>query len=251
MQFRYKTAYGLRLYICTNEPEACGFMTNEYKAGKLSIIKCDQCRDGYLIVKPGGKTQYMLGCTNYKKDGSGCSRAMSPGYYYDFMGIKDTKPESPVVVPSGKDIKPKNSMTPEAQISKGSTDKVVISSADLPEIMYRDIPLNMTLVVILQSLSDASAYKYPSAEALIDALRGEPTKEKYLSSLDAFGQLKDINEEDLDFIVGWLIDKKFILKTKENYPVLHPTYNGVHYGETMKKSMLLDLKKRLEETEQR
>ena len=53
MQFRYKAAYGLRLYICTNEPEVCGFMTNEYKAGKLSIIKCDQCRDGYLIVKPG------------------------------------------------------------------------------------------------------------------------------------------------------------------------------------------------------
>lgn len=28
MQFKYKRSYGLRLYICTNEPEICGFMTN-------------------------------------------------------------------------------------------------------------------------------------------------------------------------------------------------------------------------------
>ena len=28
----------------------------------MHIIKCDQCRDGYLIVKPGGqKHPYMLG----------------------------------------------------------------------------------------------------------------------------------------------------------------------------------------------
>lgn len=44
MQLRYKKAYGLKLYICTNEPELCGFMTNEYAAGKLSILKCEQCR---------------------------------------------------------------------------------------------------------------------------------------------------------------------------------------------------------------
>lgn len=53
LQFRYKNAYGLRLFMCTNEPELCGFMTNEYRAGKMSIMKCDCCRDGYLIIKPG------------------------------------------------------------------------------------------------------------------------------------------------------------------------------------------------------
>ena len=62
MQFRYKNAYGLRLHICTNEPEVCGFMTNEYKAGKMSIIKCDQCRDGYLIVRQAKNNDYFLGC---------------------------------------------------------------------------------------------------------------------------------------------------------------------------------------------
>lgn len=43
----------------------------------MSISKCPDCEDGYLIVKPvknkeGTKTQYLLGCTNYKKDGTGC-----------------------------------------------------------------------------------------------------------------------------------------------------------------------------------
>jgi DNA helicase-4 len=79
LQFKYKNAYGLRLYICTNEPEVCGFMTNEYKAGKLSILKCDHCRDGYLIVKPAKSNGYFLGCTNYKKDGTGCNNVINDG----------------------------------------------------------------------------------------------------------------------------------------------------------------------------
>ena len=74
MQFKYKRSYGLRLYICTNEPEICGFMTNNYQAGKLSIQKCDKCRDGYLIVKQGRDKDFFLGCTNYKQNGTGrCS----------------------------------------------------------------------------------------------------------------------------------------------------------------------------------
>ncbi len=77
MQLRYKKAYGLRLYLCTNEPEICDFMTNEIKAGTLSIRKCDSCRDGYLIIKPGRNGSYFLGCTNYRKDGKGCNRTVS------------------------------------------------------------------------------------------------------------------------------------------------------------------------------
>lgn len=90
MQFRYKPAYGLRLFICTNEPEMCGFMTNRYEAGKLSIIKCDRCRDGYLIVKPAKGDQFMLGCTNYRRDGTGCSRIMSAKYFYEYMRRRES-----------------------------------------------------------------------------------------------------------------------------------------------------------------
>jgi Superfamily I DNA and RNA helicases len=254
MQFRYKAAYGLRLYICTNEPEVCGFMTNEYKAGKLSIIKCDQCRDGYLIVKPGrDKTSYMLGCTNYKKDGTGCGRLMSPKYYYEYMGIKDTALAAPVIVPKGRDIKPKNSAIARDQEPARKPERTVIEKANIFGIFYRGLDLDVVLQIALQCLSDISINRFYNSSVLIDILRGnEPLQVKDISlmQVEGFGKLKTVDRGDLEFIVDWLIEKKFVLETKERYPVLHPTYNGIHYGETMKKSLLIDLRKRLEETEQ-
>lgn len=83
LQFRYKKAYGLRLWICSNEPEICDFMTNNLNGGTLSILKCDQCRDGYLIVKEG-ETPF-LGCTNYRQDKTGCNRIMTMDYYNNLM----------------------------------------------------------------------------------------------------------------------------------------------------------------------
>ena len=253
MQFRYKAAYGLRLYICTNEPEVCGFMTNEYKAGKLSIIKCDQCRDGYLIVKPGGsKSPYMLGCTNYKKDKTGCGRVMSPKYYYEYMGIKDTDLAAPVVVPKGRDIKPKNQAIMRNPEPKQKPERTVIEKANLSGIMYRKQDLDAALQLILQCLSDISINRFYNSDVLIDILRGnEPIQVKDVSimQVEGFGKLQDISREDLKIIVDWLIEKKFILETKERYPVLHPTYNGIQYGSTIKKSLLLDLKKCLEQNQ--
>lgn len=55
LQYRHKRALGLKLWLCTNEPELCGFMTNDLCGGKLSILKCDKCKDGYLVVKKGQK----------------------------------------------------------------------------------------------------------------------------------------------------------------------------------------------------
>lgn len=77
---RYKPAYGLKLWICSNEPEICDFMTNDLSGGELSILKCDQCRDGFLIVKEG-RAGPFLGCTNYKPDRTGCNSTMSREYY--------------------------------------------------------------------------------------------------------------------------------------------------------------------------
>ena len=80
LQLRYKKAYGLKLWICSNEPEICDFMTNNLRGGILPILKCDKCRDGYLIVKEGtGKP--FLGCTNYKPDNSGCNNVMNQDRY--------------------------------------------------------------------------------------------------------------------------------------------------------------------------
>ncbi len=63
-----------KMYICSNDSEVCGFISNNLKGGKTSIKKCPKCKDGYLLIKKkNGEEQYFLGCTNYKQDKTGCS----------------------------------------------------------------------------------------------------------------------------------------------------------------------------------
>lgn len=90
LQLRYKKAYGLKLWICSNEPEICDFMTNNLKGGILPIMKCDKCRDGYMIVKEG-KGLPFLGCTNYNSDGSGCNNMISRDNYVKMLMKKRQK----------------------------------------------------------------------------------------------------------------------------------------------------------------
>ena len=87
LQLRYKPHYGLKLWLCSNEPEICDFMTNDLRGGELSILKCDKCQDGYLIVKEG-KFEPFLGCTNYKADKTGCSGFMTKDYYLKYIRKK-------------------------------------------------------------------------------------------------------------------------------------------------------------------
>ena len=80
LQRRHKKGCGMNLWICTNEPEVCGFLSNNLVGGSMSIQKCTQCLDGYLIVKT--KNSYpFLGCTNYKPDGTGCNNTVSQKAY--------------------------------------------------------------------------------------------------------------------------------------------------------------------------
>ena len=254
MQLRYKAAYGLRLYICTNEPEVCGFMTNEYKAGKLSVIKCDQCRDGYLIVKPvKDKTSFMLGCTNYKKDGTGCNRAMSPKYFYEYMKISNLEPAKPFVIPKGSQIKPKNQAAMEREaLPENDTVSADVPSLKTKEILYKDFDLNEVIHSILQCLTDISRVRFYGRIMLLDVLRGSEDKKLQDAGLDSisnYGKLRDMDREDISYIIDWLIEKHFIFKTKGLYPVLHPTYEGQHYDETMTKGQIVALKRKLEQSE--
>ena len=80
LQRRYKKGCGMNLWVCTNEPEVCGFLSNNLAGGKMSIQKCTECLDGYLIIKT--KNDYpFLGCTNYKPDGTGCNNTISQKEY--------------------------------------------------------------------------------------------------------------------------------------------------------------------------
>ena len=252
MQFRYKAAYGLRLYICTNEPEVCGFMTNEYKAGKMSIIKCDSCRDGYLIVKPGRENTYNLGCTNYKKDGTGCGRLMNAKYFFSYMGIKDAEPAKPINIPKGADIEPREKQVenPKTTQEVQTASREIITIPDYKEVYYKDIELKSTVGIILQCISDISIDRFYGGKILVDVLLGDPEiKPNSLKQVEGYGRLCNLKRTDLEYIIVWLVKNKFILRTKEKVPKLHPTYDGIHYSDSMKRSMLLALCKCLVATE--
>jgi DNA helicase-4 len=59
-------------------------MTNDLSGGILPILKCDCCKDGYLIVRTKDRTPF-LGCTNYKADKSGCNRKINLTYYENML----------------------------------------------------------------------------------------------------------------------------------------------------------------------
>lgn len=240
MQFRYKNSYGLRLYICTNEPEVCGFMTNEYKAGKLSIIKCDQCRDGYMIVKPAKDGDFFLGCTNYKKDGTGCPRVMARSYFNSYMGIKDDIPAKPVEIIKGYDVireEPHPSVTGAEPRAEGDApERVQIIKAILSANDPLVEALNEQIYIVLQCLSDISRRHYYGVTILTDVLRGSDNKRIKADKLDlvkGYGQLAHLRREQVAALIEWLIREHYILQTKGLYPVLHPTYEGIHYSESI------------------
>jgi DNA helicase-4 len=73
LKYEFNKNYGLNLYLCTNEPEICDFMTNS-KTHLYDIHKCDKCTDGYMIVKANKDgSSVFFGCTDYdSKNKSGC-----------------------------------------------------------------------------------------------------------------------------------------------------------------------------------
>ena len=237
MQFRYKSAYGLRLHICTNEPEVCSFMTNEYKAGKLSILKCDQCRDGYLIAKPGKDGSYFLGCTNYKKDGTGCGKIIWKQQYLDLAELESDPQSEPRPQPKHPPTPSKTILREEPKFearTKQFTNKLSYKGGDLGDIVY----------TIFLCLSHVSEKHYYGVSTLMDVLRGAQSKKLLSAGLDSvaeYGMLKYLSRDDLGVILDWLIENKFILKTKGQYPVLHPTYISMHFDESVTAGMLKKL----------
>lgn len=73
LQTQNNKTYGLRLYICSNEPEVCDYMTNNLKSGKKGIHLCNKC-GGVMYLKPRkDKSGYFFGCSNYQSNGKGCN----------------------------------------------------------------------------------------------------------------------------------------------------------------------------------
>lgn len=73
MILQHKEAYGLKLYMCTNDEEVCGYITNDMISGKQGIHMCPECTSGVMIVKKQkNKQHFFFGCSNYDVKGIEC-----------------------------------------------------------------------------------------------------------------------------------------------------------------------------------
>ena len=87
---------------------------------------------------------------------------------------------------------------------------------------------------------------------LTDILKGADHKriiENGLDKIPEFAMLKDMPYDTIKAIVEWMISEHLIRRTKGKYPVLHSTYEGLHYAEVITEGKLNKLKKYLEEEE--
>ena len=204
MQLKWNKNYGLKLWICTNDQEICGFMTNDKRENELSIHKCDWCKDGYLIVKQNNN-DFFLGCTNYKKDNSGCNRSLNKTHYKFWLnnkfGVNDESIEKQSYYKEEniKDLPPK--IIEEKQIRERKPQTI-------NAIKYKDIYLNDQVVKIAVDsfdnlLTDLNLfdklYKYKNKyqkenapiltnQILVQLATNRPTSHEEIMDIYGFGE---------------------------------------------------------------
>ena len=260
MQLRYKPAYGLRLYICTNEPEECSFMTNHIMGKKLGIMKCPDCQDGYLIVKFSENRQYFLGCTNYQNNGKGCNKTLSAKEYYKLMGYDVTELDW---LPK-KEIKEENTKPQQKTIEYVSHNeqhkndnweqKILDKNADSENSRkkhpkYKGHSLFEIIETIMNALVHISEKKYFGVSILTGVLRGsnaEKIKKNGLDKVKEYNALSYLTGEEVTRLIYWLIGRHYIIKTTGQYPVLHITNEGLKYAELFTPRIAGNLRKWLE-----
>jgi len=281
LQFKYKNAYGLRLNICTNEPEICSFISNDLIGGKMSIQKCDKCIDGYMIIKKSRENGIpFLGCTNFTRDGKGCNNSMTKQAYYSANGLKDEPLEKPA--PLRRTVPPKSQVqkteTANTTPATGNSMSAALSSRSavdngrptvdnnmLAEAIVspstssntaRPLPLKTFSLngvdtvdivgTILQCVIEISEKHFFGTEVLLDVLRGSVSKkvrDYKLTEAHTYGKLAAISRDDLKAFIDWLIKNKFLYRRNGRYPVLHITYSGNHYRAILTDAMLKNLAK--------
>ena len=223
LQYKYKPAYGLRLNICTNDPELCGFMTNNLRAGKMQIMKCDKCQDGYMVVCQG-ENGYFLRCTNYKKDKTGCNNTISKDLYYKMQSLtpdklmENKKRPNPQMIGELKNMKIVSE--PGLKYQNRSYD---ISNKDDSTDFYE------VCKIVIACADHVSQKKYLGIKKTIDILFGiipEKIGNLKCEEIPEFGVLSECNRTEIEALVTALVAKRYLLKTKEKYSVLHPTYEG-------------------------
>ena len=241
MQFKYKPAFGLRLFICTNDPEVCGFMTNEIKAGKMQIMKCDKCQDGYMIVKPSEKG-YFLGCTNYKPDGTGCNNVISEDKYYELASLtpdKAVRAKAPIRSQERKTAERDMTIVPEKGLKYEIRKYNLKNNKDLSDFYT-------VSKIIISCVNHVSQKKYLGKKKITDILFGivpENMKNMNVRDIPEFKALFLCNRYLIGILLNTLIESKYLLLTREKYPVLHPTIEGKDFLENYDNTKITKLYK--------
>ena len=263
LHLRYKNAYGLRMYICTNEPEICGFLSNDLRGGKMSILKCGKCTDGYLVVRWNKKdeSKAFLGCTNYFNDGKGCGNVMSKKAYYNLFGLEEETEESitekvthqkaePAKIKAGK----KNPSKEYTAVAEKKAEAVPVETQRLGskfskvEFMLGGISIYDVINTILECVDEVSGVKYYGITVTVDILKGnysDKVKKNRLNLLKSYGTLAAAKREDIITVIEWMIEYHYLLKTTGNYPVLHPTSDGRKFRENIRPVQIEVLKSRV------
>ena len=238
---RNAKGYGKPLWICSNEPELCSFMTNKLEGGKLSVCKCDKCNNGYLIVRKG-VDDYFLGCSNWKADGTGCFKTISRQDFYRQHGYKYIPNEAIKTTHYKEDDD-----IIRTNVSKEGFDEVTIDN--LPPVFYDKVCLNDVLFRILHSIYEINYIKFVGRLVVANFCKGNThdtiIKHK-LNKIKDFGCLADLDFSLITRIIDWLIENHFIL---EGYSgparVLFLTHSGIYYNTNITTEFLNDLKENL------
>ena len=128
-------------------------------------------------------------------------------------------------------------------------DYVEVIRAEIKPILYGEIDLNEVVFNIVKALQNVSMIKFYGITVFCEVLCGANNKKIHDNRLDKipeYGIYKSLPEDMVRSVVDWMISEHYILKTKGKYPVLHSTYEGLHYSESITEGKLKKLKKQLE-----
>lgn len=104
---------------------------------------------------------------------------------------------------------------------------------------------------VLHALVHVSDRRYFGVSVLAGVLRGlrpEMIVKYRLDTIAEYGAMTYLNREEASAVIGWLIDRNYILQTKGKYPVLHITNLGLTYKEHLTPRNMKSLAERLQET---
>lgn len=228
LQRRHRKDCAMNLWVCTNEPEVCGFVSNNLVGGKMYIQKCTECVDGYLIVKTKDGHPF-LGCTNYTHDGKGCNNTISPQDFDE--SVKDNEIIEIEVIDDNQERKeepivetPITVVEPETNIEDEGIDTTGVEVVDDSEgSSSTELTAIGVVELIINACVEISKVNYFGATMTVNVLRGSKNQQVInykLNELDCYGALKSIKTKHVFDIVEFLIEENYLYRTQGLYPTV-------------------------------